>query len=152
MRVANIRYSADGPVSPDRFIAALTDFSERRPELWPNLDTKYFHLHELGETWAEVTEGTDILGGIWARERYDWSELGRVRLTLVQSPHFVAGTTIDYRVSAGSAGGCHIDVSFRRIATSVPARLIGAIVQVAGARRFAGDLRTTLARLADSPA
>ena len=74
--MATIRYSADGAISPERFIAALTDFSDRRPELWPNLDTRFFKLHERGETWAEVTEGTDVLGGVWARERYDWSDPG----------------------------------------------------------------------------
>src|SRR6187402_3431849 len=47
--VAKIHYEADGAVSAERFIAALTDFSERRPELWPNLDAKYYELHELGD-------------------------------------------------------------------------------------------------------
>ena len=26
-------------------------------QLWPNLDAKYYELHELGDTWADVTEG-----------------------------------------------------------------------------------------------
>ena len=77
--MAKIHYEADGAISPALFIAALTDFSDRRPELWPNLDAKYYELHELGDTWAEVTEGTDLLGGVWARERYDWSEPGHVQ-------------------------------------------------------------------------
>ena len=47
--MAHIHYEADGAISAARFIAALTDFSERRPELWPNLDAKYYELHELGE-------------------------------------------------------------------------------------------------------
>ncbi len=68
--MATIRYSAEGTISPERFIAALTDFTDRRPALWPNLDTKFYRLHERGDTWAEVTEGTDVLGGVWARERY----------------------------------------------------------------------------------
>src|SRR5215217_3611536 len=71
--VAKIHYEADGAISAERFIAALTDFGPRRPELWPNLDAKYFQLHEAGDTWAEVTEGSEFLGGVWARERYDWS-------------------------------------------------------------------------------
>jgi hypothetical protein len=48
--VARIHDETEGPVSPERFIAVLTDFSERRPELWPNLDAKFFKLHELGAT------------------------------------------------------------------------------------------------------
>jgi hypothetical protein len=49
--LATIRYAADGAISPERFSAALTDFSKRRPELWPNLDAKFYELHELGDTW-----------------------------------------------------------------------------------------------------
>ena len=79
--MAKLHYEADGDVSPERFIAALTDFSSRRPEWWPNLSPTFFKVHQLGDTWADVTEGSDDLGGVWARERYDWSEPGHVRLT-----------------------------------------------------------------------
>lgn len=145
--MAKIHYEADGTIAPERFIAALTDFSPRRPELWPNLSPAYFKVYEVGDTWAEVQEGTDVLGGLWARERYDWSEPGRVRLTLVESPSFRPGTVIDYRVSS-RPGGCHVAVDFQRIATSFNGRLVGAIVQVDGRRRFSADLRATLTRLA----
>ena len=146
--MAKIHYAADGAVGADRFIAALTDFSERRPELWPGLDTKFYELHELGDTWADVTEGTDIFGGVWARERYDWSEPGRVTLTLVEAASFRPGTVIDYRVAARPGGGCHVSVDFQRIAASPKGRLVGVVVQLAGSRRFAAQLGDTLARLA----
>jgi hypothetical protein len=145
--VARIHYDADGPVSPERFIATLTDFSERRPELWPSLDAKFFKVHELGPTWAEVTEGTDVLGGVWARERYDWSEPGFVRLELLESADFRPGTLIEYRVTPGPGAGCHVAVKFHRIATSPRGRFVGAVVQLTGARRFGHDLYVTLERL-----
>jgi hypothetical protein len=150
--MATIHYEANGNISPERFIAALTDFSERRPELWPNLDSRFYQLHELGDTWAEVTEGTDVFGGVWARERYDWSEPGHVQLKLVASPHFRSGTTIDYRVTPRPGGGSHVEVVSQRIATSLPARLVGLILTVIGTRRFSSDLRTTLVRLDRTPA
>lgn len=145
--MARIHYEADGPVSPEKFIAGLTDFSERRPELWPNLDAKFFKVHELGATWAEVTEGTDVLGGVWAREHYDWSQPGLVRLELLESADFRPGTLIEYRVTPGPVGGCHVAVDFQRIATSLRGRFVGAVVQLTGVRRFGGDLRVTLERL-----
>jgi hypothetical protein len=145
--MAKIHYEADGEITAARFIAALTDFSAQRPELWPNLDAKFYQLHDLGETWAEVTEGTDVLGGVFARERYDWSEPGRVTLRLVASPDFRPGTLIDYRVTDRPGGGCHVAVDFQRIATSVRGRFVGLVVQLTGPRRFAADLRETLARL-----
>jgi len=146
--MATIRYAADGAVSPERFIAALTDFSGRRPELWPNLDAGFYKLHDRGETWAEVTEGTDVFGGVWAREQYDWSEPGHVVLRLIESPHFKAGTTIEYQVTPRPDGGCHVEVVSTRIPTSLPGRLVGWILQIIGTRRFARDLRTTLERIA----
>ena len=147
--MAKIHYEADGPVAADRFIAALTDFSERRPELWPNLDAKFYQLHELGDTWAEVTEGTDVLGGVWARERYDWSEPGIVRLATRRGRRLPArhGHRISRRRPRPD-GGCHVAVDFQRIAASLRGRIVGVAVQLAGARRFAADLRVTLDRLA----
>jgi hypothetical protein len=146
--MAKIHYEADGAIPADRFIAALTDFGERRPELWPNLDAKFYRLHERGEVWAEVTEGTDLLGGVWAREHYDWSEPGIVRLRLVDAVDFKPGTEIVYRVTSRADGGSHVAVDFRRIAASPRGRLVGLGVQLGGSRRFAADLRETLARLA----
>jgi hypothetical protein len=145
--MARIHYEADGTIAPERFIAALTDFSDRRPELWPNLSAGLFRVHEQGDTWAEVTEGTAVLGGVWAREHYDWSSPGLVRLRLVESPSFVPGTFIDYRVMPRVAGGCHVAVDFQRIARSPKGRLVGALVQLGGKRQFTAQLRETLARL-----
>jgi hypothetical protein len=150
--MARIHYEADGPVSPERFIAALTDFGERRPELWPSLDAKFFKVHEVGPTWAEVTEGTDVLGGVWGRELYDWSQPGLVRLKLLASADFRPGTLIEYRVTAGPGGGCHVAVDFQRIATSLRGRFVGAVVQLTGVRRFGGDLSVALERLGQAAA
>ncbi len=150
--MAKIHYEADGAIPAARFIAALTDFSERRPELWPNLDTKYYEVHEVGDTWADVTEGTDVLGGVWAREHYDWSEPGHVRLRLVEAIDFRSGTVIDYHVTDRPDGGCHVQVDFQRVASSFRGKVVGLGVQLTGSRRFGADLRETLDRLARTPA
>ncbi len=92
--------------------------------------------------------GTDVLGGVWARERYDWSEPGRATLTLLESPDFQPRTLIDYRVSARADGVCHVEVDFQRNAASPRGRLVGIVVQLVGVGRFGRDLRETLARLA----
>ena len=149
--MARIHYEADGAVSADRFIAALTDFGSRRPELWPGLDAKYYELHELGDTWADVTEGTDVLGGVWARECYDWSAPGIVRLTLQEATDFVPGTVTVYRVTARADGGCHVAVDFQRTARSLRGRFVGFVVSLTGRRRFAGELHQALERLARLP-
>ena len=150
--MARFQYEADGNVRPERFIAALTDFSERRPSLWPGLDAKFFKVHEVGASWAEVTEGTDLLGGVWAHEHYDWSQPGMVSLELIESPDFEPGTRTVYRVTPGAGGGSHVVVEFHRIGRSLRGRFVGAALQLLGARRFAGELRTALDRLSRTEA
>ena len=144
--MAKIHYSADGSIAPERFIAALTDFSPDRPRVWPNLSPKFYAVHEVGPDWADVTEGSDFLGGVWAHERYDWSTPGVVELTLVDSPSFEGGTRIEYRVTPRE-GGCHVEVHFQRAARDFKGRLVGVLVQLGGSRQFSAQLRETLARL-----
>ncbi|HTC86511.1 MAG TPA: hypothetical protein VK656_07385, partial [Candidatus Acidoferrum sp.] len=72
---------------------------------------------------------------------------GLVQLRLIDAENFVPGTIITYRVTARPGGGCHVAVDFHRIARTPKGRLVGALVQLAGSRQFAAQLRTTLARL-----
>jgi hypothetical protein len=147
--MAHVRYGADGALPPQRFIDALTDFSDRRPAIWPGLSARLFRVHELGGTWADVTEGTDVLGGIWARERYDWSKPGVVTIHTTESPFFQSGPTATWRVSP-TPTGCHVDVDLHRIARSPRGYLVGVLVSLMGKRRFSSELQTALARVAAS--
>jgi hypothetical protein len=145
--MAHVRYAADGPVTAERMIAALTDFSDRRPTLWPGLSPKLYKVNRVDATSADVVEGSDVFGGIWAREHYDWSTPGVVVLRCIGSPFFRAGTVTTWRVFP-TASGCHVEVDLHRIAKSPRGLLVGALVQPLGARRFSAELQTALARLA----
>jgi hypothetical protein len=148
--MARVQYAADGALTAQQFIAALTDFTERRPAIWPGLSRNLYRVHEVGDTWADATEGTDVLGGIWARERYDWSTPGVVTIRCLESPFFRAGVTTTWRASP-TATGCHVEVDLHRIARSPRGLLVGVLVQLMGKRRFSLELRTALARLAAEP-
>jgi hypothetical protein len=50
----------DSDISPGRVLAAATDFSKRRPELWPNISPGFWQLHDRGPNWAEATEGSHV--------------------------------------------------------------------------------------------
>jgi Polyketide cyclase / dehydrase and lipid transport len=107
--VPRIEFTVDSNVAPERVLAAAADFSDRRPELWPNISRRYYKVHERGDTWAEATEGSDLMGGIWARERYDWSTPGAVHATVVDSNVF-AGGTWELRAEPNGRGGSRIQV------------------------------------------
>ena len=100
-----IEYTVESDVPAERVWAAATDFSERRPDWWPNLSRKFYVVHAQGEGWAECTEGTDAPGGgVWARERYEWSG-NRITGTPQESNVFRSGTwvmTVDPLPDGGS--------------------------------------------------
>ena len=65
----------DTDVPAERMMEAATDFSERRPELWPNISREFWQLHDSGSTWAEATKvaplcgpasGTNGRGTVWS--------------------------------------------------------------------------------------
>jgi hypothetical protein len=80
-----IEFDVTSGVAPERFIGALTDFSPKRAEIWPNIDEQHLKVHEVGDDWADVTEGSSLAGGVWERNRYDWSTPGTVRVETTES-------------------------------------------------------------------
>ena len=72
-----VAVSAESSASPEQVLAAGYDFSERRARIWGNVKTKRLEVHERGDAWAEVTEGTMVVGVFWERCRYDWSSRER---------------------------------------------------------------------------
>jgi hypothetical protein len=89
--MVEIRFEVDTALSPQQIRAAATDFSERRPRIWSGIDPKRFTVHALGDSTAEVTEGSREFGGIWARERYDWSDPHLVVAWVLETPEQPVG-------------------------------------------------------------
>ena len=58
-------------LTPDQYIAGLTDFGPGRAKVFSNSADDYLKVHRVGPTDADVTEGS---GGVWERLHYDWSE------------------------------------------------------------------------------
>lgn len=120
-----------GSVPPERFIAALTDFSPKRAELWPNIDEQHLKVHEVGADSADVTEGSSLAGGVWERNRYDWSTPGTVRVETTESNTWQPGSSWLYTVKPDGAGS-DIHVVVERRPASVKGRLIAALLVVGG--------------------
>jgi hypothetical protein len=139
--MARVEFEVESPAGPETVLANLVDFGERRPQLWPAIDPDVYEVHRVGEDWAEVTEGTDVMGGIWARERYDWSEPGVVRATIQDSNFWHPGGTWTLRAERGSNGGSRLSVTRDRRPKVVRARVLEGLLRVAGARMLASELR-----------
>jgi hypothetical protein len=50
--MTDVRIHAETPVPPGPILAALTDFTQRRLDYWPNLDRRLYQVHAAGESWA----------------------------------------------------------------------------------------------------
>ena len=114
---------------PEKVIGAMLDFSDRRPEIWPNLSAKIYKAHSVGENTADVTEGTDIPGGgVWERVTYEWTG-AVVTSVITDSKLFQAGGMFEFRVEPHGSGS-RIHFSIDRKAKTFIARLVGAFMQV----------------------
>ena len=114
-----IEMSTETSRSPDEVVAALTDFSERRPQIWPGIAPRYYEVFSVGETSAEVREGS-TMGPlrIWARERYDWSTPGVVSWTVQESNFCKSGSYVKATITPRDDGGSRIDVEWERTAAN----------------------------------
>lgn len=139
--MARVEFEVESPLSPEAVLAHLVDFGERRPELWPAIDRDVYRVHAVGDGWAEVTEGSDVLGGIWARERYEWSEPGVVTATIQESNFWHPGGTWTLRAEPGANGGSRLLVRRDRRAKNAKARLLEAALGIAGGPMLASELR-----------
>jgi hypothetical protein len=148
MSTLHVTVTADSPLSAGQIRDALTDFSPRRAELFPNVDESYVEARILGPTSAEVTEGSAVLGGIWERNRYDWSQPDMIRAQTVDSNTWAPGSTWIYRFRERPASGTVVELEVVRIPKNWRGRLVVLALRALGRRRFTGDLHTTLERIA----
>jgi Polyketide cyclase / dehydrase and lipid transport len=145
--VTRVSFSMTTSVAPDRAFDAMVDFSDRRPELWPALHPETYVVHESGEGWAEVTEGSGPEAArlslftfrprsreAWARHRYEWSRTDRaVRWTVVESSWINPPGPSSYRVIPDD-GGSRIEFSMDRTYRGLAGRLMELAMRVAGRR------------------
>lgn len=134
-------------LSPDRVLAAITDFGPRRAQVWPNIDEKHFQLHGQGPGWADVTEGSSAAGGVWERERYTWDAIaGTVSVETTDSNIWGAGSRWDYKLSPTAQGGTEINVRVERRGKEWKGRLIELGLLAVGARTLRRQMQRALAR------
>lgn len=147
--MVEVRFEVETPLSPERVLSAATDFSERRPEIWSGIDPKSYRVHALGESSAEVTEGSREFGGIWARERYDWSDSDIVIARVQDSNIFSSDSRWELRVLPMPGGGSRVEWTSFRQPNSLRGRFVVLALRIAGRRHLRAYLLKTLSRLED---
>ena len=102
-----IHFHQTTPLTPEQFIAGLTDFGPGRSKLFNNSADEYLAVHHLGRSEADVTEGS---AGIWERLHYDWSDPNQIVLTTTDSNVWGGTSGYTYTLTCQPNGTTDIDV------------------------------------------
>lgn len=112
--------------------------------MWANVNAKHLEVHERGDTFAEVTEGTRVLGLFWERSRYNWSQPGVVKATVIDSNIFEPGSTWELRARPGNGGSEVTMLYARRFRKGAKGRIVKMLYCAGGPRLFRWYLRRAL--------
>src|ERR1700754_3462441 len=116
-------------LTPEQYIAGLTDFGPGRSKLFGNSADNYLKVHSRGRSYADVTEGSN---GIWERLHYDWSNPDRVILTTTDSNLWGGASGHTYTFTRRADGTTDIDVVVVRDGKNLKGRLLGFVLGTIG--------------------
>jgi hypothetical protein len=143
-----VELDLETPIEPERVRAALLDFSERRPDIWPGIEPSLYEVYAVGPAWADIQEGSRMPGmQIWAKEHYDWSTPGVITWTVKESNFCAPGSFVSAEIGARDGGGSRIHIVWNRRPTTLGARLMALLIVAGKGAPVAASLRMAMRRL-----
>jgi hypothetical protein len=127
--MSTIRLHRTTTLTPEQYIAGLTDFGPGRAKLFGNSADEYLKVHHLDRSEADVTEGSS---GIWERLHYDWSDPNHVVLTTTDSNTWGGASGHTYTFTRQPNGTTDIDVVVVREGKNLKGWLVGLVVGTVG--------------------
>ena len=127
--MTTIRFHQTTTLTPEQYVAGLTDFGPGRSKLFGNSADEYLKVHDRGPTQADVTEGS---GGIWERLHYDWSDPNRVVLTTTDSNTWGGASGYVYTFPRQPNGTTDIDVVIVREGKNLKGKVLGLVLGTVG--------------------
>jgi hypothetical protein len=128
--MSTIRLHQTTTLTPEQYVAGLTDFGPGRSKLFGNSADEYLKVYNRGPSQADVTEGS---GGIWERLHYDWSDPNHVVLTTTDSNTWGGASGHTCTFTRRPDGLTDIDVVVVREGKSLKGRLLGVVLGTIGA-------------------
>ena len=117
-----IHFHRTTTLTPEQFVAGLTDFGPGRSKLFGNSADECLKVHYLGRSEADVTEGSL---GIWERLYYDWSDPNHVILTTTDSNVWGGVSGHSYTLTRQPNGTTRIDAVVVREGKNFKGRVLG---------------------------
>ena len=134
-------------LTPQQYVASLTDFGPDRPKIFGNSANEYLKVHQRSRTHADVTEGSK---GIWERLQYDWSDPNLVVLTTTDSNIWGGASGHTYTFTRQPDGTTDIDVVVIREGKNLKGWLLGFVLRTIGKsvleKAFANSVKAIEAR------
>jgi len=126
MTHSEIHFHRSTTLTPEQYVAGLTNFGPGRSKLFGNSADDYLKVHQRGLSEADVTEGSD---GIWERLHYDWSNPNHVVLTTTDSNVWGGASGHTYGFSRHSNGTTDVDLVVVREGKNLKGRLLGFVLR-----------------------
>jgi hypothetical protein len=127
--MSTVHFNKETTLTPEQFIAGLTDFGPGRAKLFGNSADDYLEVYSRGPTEADVKEGS---GGIWERLRYDWSDPNHVVLTTTDSNAWGGASGHTYTFTTLPDGKTNVDLVSVREGKNFKGRLLGILIGTVG--------------------
>jgi hypothetical protein len=124
-----IHFHQTTTLTPEQYVAGLTDFEPGRSKLFGNSDDEYLKVHYQSRSEADVTEGS---GGIWERLHYDWSDPNRVTMTTTDSNVWGGASGHTYTFTRHPNGSTEVDADVVREGKNFKGRVLGLVLRTVG--------------------
>lgn len=151
--MSKIHFHKNTTLTPEQYIAGLTDFSPGRSKIFSKSADDYLKVHSVGASEADVTEGS---GGVWERLHYDWSNPDRVVLKTTDSNTWGGASGYTYTFKPLPQGKTEVDVDIVREGKNVKGKALALVLGTVGkgvlAKAFDQSITTIEARNNGVPA
>ena len=151
--MSRIHFNQTTALSPEQFVAGLTDFGPGRSKVFSKSADDYLKVHHLGSAEADVTEGS---GGVWERLHYDWSNPDNVVLTTTDSNVWGGASGYTYTFTRLPDGMTGVDVVIVREGKNAKGRILGLVLGTVGkgvlGKAFDNSIKAIEARNNEAPA
>jgi hypothetical protein len=129
MKQTEIHFHHTTTLTPEQYVAGLTDFGPGRSKIFSKSVDDYLKMHDRGSSQADVTEGS---GGIWERLHYDWSNPNHVVLTTTDSNVWGGASGHTYTFTRHPNGTTDVDLVVVREGKNLNGRLLGFVLRTIG--------------------
>jgi hypothetical protein len=127
--MSKIHFHKNTTLTPEQYIAGLTDFSPGRSKIFSKSADDYLKVHSVGPSEADVTEGS---GGVWERLHYDWSDPDRVVLKTTDSNTWGGSSGYTYAFKRLPNGQTDVDVDIVRQGKNAKGKFLGLVLGSVG--------------------